>query len=76
MASSAQSSKAKTAEAKRIVTMIRAGMADAEIKSLLDLASASGISYPTLCRRMRDASSFTVGELYLLSRVIKLREVI
>lgn len=60
---------------KRIEKMIRAGMIDAGIKDLKQLAQASGLQYRTLTRRMKAAHEFTCGELYLISRVIKLQEV-
>ena len=65
----------KESEGKRIVRIIRNGMAEAEVKNLLELSKASGLDYRTLCRRMKEGEKFTVGELYLLSRVIKIREV-
>lgn len=65
----------KAAEGNRVVRLIRKGMADAEVKNLTELADASGMNYKTLCRRMKDGCQFTVGELYLLSRVIPLKEV-
>ena len=57
---------------KRIEKAIRAGMVDAGIRTVKELAQASGIQYRTLARRMKNANEFTVGELYLISRVIKL----
>lgn len=65
----------KPNEGKRIVKIIRAGMVDAEVKNLLELSEASGVGYKTLCRRMQDGSKFTVGELYMISRVIPLKVV-
>lgn len=64
----------KESAGKRIVNIIRKGMADAEVKNLLELSKASGMNYRTLCRRMGNGEAFTVGELYLLSRVIKIKE--
>ena len=57
---------------KRIEKIIRAGMVDAGIKNLAQLARESGIDYRTLMRRMKAAHEFTCGEMYLISRVIPL----
>lgn len=57
---------------KKYEKIIRAGMVDAGIKNLKQLAEASGVEYRTLLRRMLTPHEFTVGELYLISRVIPL----